>query len=49
MCARNALLFGGVLMLLIACATTTGTPPSVNVSGNWAGTWSYENPTMGPG
>lgn len=43
------LLLGGLMVLAAACATTPGAPPSVNVSGNWAGTWSYENPTMGAG
>jgi hypothetical protein len=32
-----------------ACATGTATPPSVNVTGQWAGTWAYENPTLGTG
>ncbi|HKW92537.1 MAG TPA: hypothetical protein VJX92_11595 [Methylomirabilota bacterium] len=42
------LLFG-VLFVVSACATAPSAPPSVNVTGNWAGTWSYENPTNGSG
>jgi len=46
---RKALLFVGVAMLAAACAATTAAPPSVNVSGNGAGAWSYENPAVGQG
>ncbi len=44
------LVLGGVLITASACGTAMPmAPPSVNVSGNWIGTWSYENPTMGNG
>jgi hypothetical protein len=31
------------------CATGPGAPPSVNVTGQWAGTWAYENAIVGSG
>jgi hypothetical protein len=31
------------------CATGSTAPPSVNVSGNWVGTWQYDNVQMGSG
>jgi hypothetical protein len=45
----NWLLLGGVLMLAVACASTPAAAPSVNVTGSWVGSWSYENPGMGTG
>lgn len=46
----RGLLLGGVLVMAAACATAReAAPPSVNVSGAWAGSWSYENPTLGSG
>jgi hypothetical protein len=38
-----------VMLAASACATTPAAPPSVNVTGNWVGTWNYENPTLGGG
>ena len=32
-----------------ACAATPAAPPSVNVTGNWAGSWSYETASLGNG
>jgi len=43
------LLIGGVLLAATACATTPAAAPTVNVTGQWAGNWSYENPSMGAG
>jgi hypothetical protein len=42
-------MFAGVVLALSACASTPSAPPSVDVTGNWAGTWNYENPTLGSG
>jgi hypothetical protein len=47
--APLGLLFGAVLMAVTACATGPTTPPSVNVTGQWAGTWAYENASVGSG
>jgi len=39
-----------VLMLMVSgCASTPAAPPSVNVTGTWAGTWAFENPRLGAG
>jgi len=43
------LLFVGLMIVTSACATTPSAPPSVNVTGKWAGDWSFENPTLGGG
>src|SRR5207247_2576866 len=32
-----------------ACATTPTAPPTVDVTGKWAGDWSFENPRLGAG
>src|SRR6267142_495500 len=42
-------LFGAVLMAVTACATGPAAPPSVNVTGQWVGTWAYENASIGTG
>ncbi len=42
-------LFGPFLMAVTACATGPAAPPSVNVTGQWVGTWAYENTTLGTG
>src|SRR5205823_12051413 len=34
---------------ITACATTSGPPPSVDVTGKWAGIWAYDNPSLGNG
>ncbi len=45
------LLIGALVLMVSGCAALGGNtaPPSVDVSGKWAGTWSFENPTMGNG
>jgi len=45
----NGLLLFGVMLLLSACASTPATTPSFNVTGTWAGTWKFEDPTPGGG
>jgi hypothetical protein len=45
-------LVAALVLLLCGCAAVGGNntvPPSVDVSGKWAGTWSFHNPTMGSG
>jgi len=46
--------WSAVLVLAVAvagCASMEGpkAPPSVNVSGNWVGSWQYDNVQMGSG
>ena len=43
------LLFGSVLLAGAACATAPAVAPSVDVTGQWVGTWAYENPSVGTG
>ena len=43
------LVLAGVIVVASACATTPNAPPSVNVTGKWAGTWSYETASLGNG
>jgi len=43
------LLVLSVMMAVAACATAPTAPPSVDVTGNWAGTWSFENQMLGGG
>lgn len=43
------LLLGSMLIAGAACATGPAAPPSVNVTGQWVGTWAYENPSVGAG
>ena len=45
------LLVVGLMVVIGGCAgaSTPSEPPSVNVTGKWVGTWSYQNPTMGGG
>ena len=46
----RAALTVAVLMLTAAgCATTPMSPPSANLTGKWAGNWSYEPSTIGAG
>jgi len=47
-CARFALA-GLILLGVTACATTPGPPPTVDVTGSWAGQWAYEQATLGGG
>jgi len=48
---RNAhrLLLALTMVGVSACATTPSAPPSVNVTGPWAGDWQYDNPSVGAG
>jgi hypothetical protein len=45
------LVIAGLIVVLGGCAgaSTPAGPPSVNVTGKWAGTWSFRNPAMGGG
>ena len=46
------LLIAGRRVVLGGCAggaSMPSEPPSVNVTGKWAGTWSFQNPSMGGG
>ena len=42
---------GALALMLSGCAAigSSTAPPSVDVSGKWAGTWAFRNPTMGSG
>jgi len=35
--------------LLVGCSTASLKPATVDVTGNWAGTWQYDNVQMGSG
>jgi hypothetical protein len=45
------LLVVGLIVVIGGCAgaSTPSAPPSANVTGKWAGTWSFRNPAMGGG
>ena len=45
------LLVAGLMVVIGGCAgaSTPSEPPSVNVTGKWAGTWSFRNPALGGG
>jgi hypothetical protein len=45
------LVIGALVLMLSGCAATGSNtaPPSVDVSGKWAGTWVFRNPSMGSG
>jgi hypothetical protein len=45
------LLVVALIVVIGGCAgaSTPAAPPSVNVTGKWAGTWSFRNPAMGGG
>jgi hypothetical protein len=43
------LFLAGVLLAGVACATGPAAAPSVNVTGQWVGSWSYENASLGTG
>ena len=45
----GALVAGVMLATAAACSTTPLAPPSVDVTGNWVGTWQYDNVQMGSG
>jgi len=42
-------LLAGVMTVCAACTTAPLAPPTTNVSGNWVGTWQYENVQQGSG
>lgn len=45
-------LLAGLVVVFAGCAgaaSTPSAPPSANVTGKWAGTWSFRNPAMGGG
>jgi hypothetical protein len=48
---RRSVLIGALALMLSGCAAigSSTAPPSVDVSGKWAGTWAFRNPTMGSG
>ena len=43
------LLIGIAFMGITACATTPLAPPTVDITGSWAGQWGYTNPSLGNG
>ena len=45
------LLIAVLVLILSGCAASRSdtAPPSVDVSGKWAGTWVFRNPSMGSG
>ena len=48
----RALLVASVMVAIAGCASggaTPSAPPSVDVTGKWAGTWSFRNPALGGG
>jgi hypothetical protein len=47
--ARVLLMAGTAMLMAAACATTPPAPPSVNLTGKWAGNWSYEPSNLGAG
>ena len=42
-------LIAGVMVAASACSMVPLAPPTVNITGNWVGTWSYDNVQMGSG
>ena len=43
-------LLGAVLVIMAGCASSTpSAAPTVDVTGNWAGTWVYESSSAGSG
>ena len=43
------MLLGAIVTTAGGCASTPTAPPSVNVSGKWAGNWTYPDPALGGG
>ena len=46
------LLVGALVLVLSGCGSVggnTAAPPGVDVTGKWAGTWVFRNPSMGSG
>jgi len=46
---RLGVLLASVMVVTSSCATMSGAPPSVNVTGDWAGQWEYRNVERGSG
>jgi len=44
---RSVVLFSAIVVA--GCATTPMQPPTVNVTGEWSGTWAYGRPALGQG
>ena len=42
-------LLATLVVAAVACSTTQLAPPAVDVSGNWLGTWQYDNIQSGNG
>ena len=45
----SAAFVGAMMLVTTACSTAPLAPPAVDVSGNWVGTWQYDNVQMGSG
>lgn len=45
----SAAFLGAMMLATTACSTAPLAPPAVDVSGNWVGTWQYDNVQMGSG
>jgi len=44
-----SLLLIGVIATIAGCASTPAAAPAVNVTGKWAGNWTYPDPALGGG
>ena len=44
-----SLLLIGAIATITGCASTPTAPPAVNVTGKWAGNWTYPDPALGGG
>jgi len=44
-----SLLLVGAIATITGCASTPTAPPAVNVTGKWAGNWTYPDPALGGG
>jgi hypothetical protein len=42
-----SLLLVGAIAMVAGCASTPTAPPAVNVTGKWAGNWTYPDPALG--
>ena len=47
--ALIGILVVSVMIVGSGCASTPAAPPTVNVTGSWAGTWSFETASLGGG
>jgi hypothetical protein len=47
----RAFVVAGAMVAMAGCASggTTIAPPTVDVTGKWAGTWAFRNPSLGSG